>query len=160
MRLTAFLSLGVALLLVLLDGLLATASRNAGAYPAPALLGNTVSRVGVNSASATPTCPMPSGYRILIVYSDSAPPSTLAAALAAQPGVSGVDLFDAHVATPTLAELQQAQAVVAYNSVNFDDLEPIALGNTVADYQDGGASSWPATGASSLSGPAAFGAVG
>lgn len=47
-----------------------------------------------------------------------------------------VDVFDAQSATPTLQQLLQYDAVLAYNSVPFSN--PATLGNTLADYWDSG----------------------
>ena len=57
-------------------------------------------------AKAAPPC---GPKNILIVYSDSGTPDQLTADLAAQPGVASVDLFDARVGTPTLAQLEPLQ---------------------------------------------------
>ena len=53
----------------------------------------------------------------------------------AQPGVASVTLFDGGAGTPTLAQLQQFQIVVAYLDAPFADAA--AMGNVVADYIDG-----------------------
>src|SRR5207302_6551423 len=89
------------------------------------------------TVTATPTCGGPSSFHILIVYGDSgAPPSTLQTALLAQSGVTAVSLFDATTGTPSLAQLQQNDIVVAYSNNPY--LDPVTLGNNLADYQDGG----------------------
>jgi hypothetical protein len=50
---------------------------------------------------------------------------------------SKVDVFDAHAATPTLADLQAYDAILVFTDYPpFQD--PVALGNVVADYYDGG----------------------
>ena len=74
---------------------------------------------------------------MLIAYSDlSVQPVTLHDQIAAEPDVLTVDYFDAEVATPTLAQLQQYEIVVATsNSVFFD---PVAMGDVLADYADTG----------------------
>lgn len=47
-----------------------------------------------------------------------------------------IDLFDAAIATPTLAELQKYDIVFSWNNVDYDD--PVAMGNVLADYTDWG----------------------
>ena len=54
----------------------------------------------------------------------------------AEPGVAAVDLFDALVGTPTLAQLQQYDIVVPFSNSAFLDSD--TLGNNLADYVDGG----------------------
>ncbi|MBX3380031.1 MAG: hypothetical protein KF805_08035 [Phycisphaeraceae bacterium] len=49
---------------------------------------------------------------------------------------SAVDLYDANLATPTLAELQKYDVVLTWNNVSYKD--PVALGNVLADYADWG----------------------
>ncbi len=86
--------------------------------------------------TATPT-PGPCTFQVLIVSSDvGVPPTTLQSQILAEPGVTAVDFFDAQFATPTLAQLQQYNIVVAFsNSAYFD---PVATGNVLADYADTG----------------------
>jgi hypothetical protein len=47
-----------------------------------------------------------------------------------------VDIWNAKVATPTLAQLQAYQAVLVYSDSGF--IDPVALGNNLADYFDAG----------------------
>jgi hypothetical protein len=54
----------------------------------------------------------------------------------AEPDVVAVDLFDATVGTPTLAQLQQYEIVVPFSNSPFLDAD--TLGNNLADYVDGG----------------------
>lgn len=49
---------------------------------------------------------------------------------------SAVDLYDANLGTPTLAELQQYDIVFTWNNVDYAD--PVAMGNVLADYTDWG----------------------
>ena len=49
---------------------------------------------------------------------------------------SAVDLFDARVGTPTLAQLQQYDIVMPFSNGPFAD--DITLGDNLADYVDGG----------------------
>ncbi len=49
---------------------------------------------------------------------------------------SQVDLFDVRSSTPTLAQLQQYNAVFVYSDFGFSDR--VALGNVLADYMDSG----------------------
>jgi hypothetical protein len=75
--------------------------------------------------------------RVLIVYSDDhTPPTDLQFSLLAQPGIGQVDTFDAQSATPTLAQLLAYDVVVPFSNSYFASAE--AMGNVLADYQDGG----------------------
>ena len=86
--------------------------------------------------SGSPTC-TPSSFHVLIAYSDiDGPPATLQSEILAEPGVTGVDLFDASSATPTLAQLQPYNIVVAFSNNPYAD--PVAMGNVLADYADTG----------------------
>jgi len=49
---------------------------------------------------------------------------------------SAIDLYDANLSTPTLAELQQYDIVFTWNNVDYKD--PVAMGNVLADYTDWG----------------------
>lgn len=60
-----------------------------------------------------------------------------------------VDLFAADVDTPTLAELTPYQAVLVYSDLVFAN--PVALGDVLADYYDGGGRVVLAPGAACLS---------
>ena len=84
----------------------------------------------------TVTAPQPClSHRILIVHSDSStPPTTLQTDLASQPGVAGVDLFDAESGTPLLTKLLQYRTVVVFSDHVFFD--PVTLGDRIADYLD------------------------
>jgi hypothetical protein len=75
-------------------------------------------------------------FHVLIVYADTALPTQLQSQIQAQPNVISVDLFDAQIGTPTLAQLLQYQIVVPYS--NFPFLDADTLGNNLADYVDGG----------------------
>ena len=112
----------------------------APARPAPAFTGGQPAQPGrppvQGAVSPTPACG-PGAYHILLVYADSTgAPAQLQAALQAQPGVTGVDLFDANAGTPTLAQLQAYQVVAAMSNSPFADAT--ALGDNLADYVDGG----------------------
>ena len=94
------------------------------------------------SGGGTPT-PTPTGsptgcqFRVLIAYSDiGGPPTTLQNQILAEPGVTGVDLFDAFSGTPTLGQLQQYNIVVPFSNNPYAD--PVGMGNVVADYADSG----------------------
>jgi hypothetical protein len=97
-----------------------------------------VGTTGGGTPTPTPTA-TPGGcqFRVLIAYSDvSVLPVTLHDQIAADPDVIAVDYFDAGVGTPTLAQLQQYDIVVATsNSAYFD---PVAMGDVLADYADTG----------------------
>ena len=54
----------------------------------------------------------------------------------AEPGVTQVDLFDAGNGTPTLAQLQQYDIVFGFTGGSWNDA--VAMGNALADYEDGG----------------------
>ncbi|MSP61794.1 MAG: hypothetical protein EXR72_15965 [Myxococcales bacterium] len=56
--------------------------------------------------------------------------------LVATAAFQAVDVFAANFATPTLATLQKYNAVLVYSHNAFQD--PVALGNNLADYFDGG----------------------
>ncbi len=88
------------------------------------------------TATPTPTCDPSGTYRILLVHSGPPAPTVLQTQLLAEPGISGVDFFDASVSTPALSLLQQYALVVAVPQASWFD--PAALGNTFADYHDGG----------------------
>ena len=85
-------------------------------------------------AKAAPPC---GPKNILIVYSDDGTPDQLVSDLQAQPEVAGVDLFDAHVATPTLQQLSPYNIVLTWTNYPYADSN--AMGNVLADYQDSGA---------------------
>lgn len=78
----------------------------------------------------------PCTFQVLIIYSDSGLPTQLQSEILAEPNVVAVDLFDAMVGTPTLAELQQYDIVVPFSNFPFVDAD--TLGNNLADYVDGG----------------------
>ena len=96
----------------------------------------TYSCAGGPTPTPTPT-PGPCQFQVLIAYSDQGIlPTTLQAQIAAEPDVTAVDTFDAQLGTPTLAQLQQYDIVVATsNSPYFD---PVAMGDVLADYADTG----------------------
>ncbi|MBS0187947.1 MAG: hypothetical protein JSS51_07750 [Planctomycetes bacterium] len=49
---------------------------------------------------------------------------------------SAIDLYDANLSTPTLAELQKYDVVFTWSNVEYKD--PVAMGNVLADYTDWG----------------------
>lgn len=69
----------------------------------------------------------------LLIVTDSCPPVT---ALTAAGGFSMIDTFDHATGTPTLAQLEDYDAVLAYS--NDTPSDPTALGDVLADYIDGG----------------------
>ena len=85
-------------------------------------------------AKAAPPC---GPKKVLIVYSDTGEPTQLVSDLLAQPGVTTVDLFDAHVGTPTLGQLNPYNIVLTWTNYPYADSN--AMGNVLADYQDSGA---------------------
>ena len=56
--------------------------------------------------------------------------------IAAEPGVTTVDYFDAEFATPTLGQLQPYNIVVAFSDSTYSD--PTGMGDVLADYADAG----------------------
>ncbi|MGD9616625.1 MAG: PEP-CTERM sorting domain-containing protein [Alphaproteobacteria bacterium] len=70
---------------------------------------------------------------VLIVQADGSPPT---AELLATGDFSSVDVFDAESGTPTLAQLQGYDAVLAYT--NSEPADPAGLGDVLKDYVDGG----------------------
>ena len=91
----------------------------------------TPTRTSTLTPTATPLCNPQNSYRILLVYADGVPPTTLQASLLAQPGVSAVDLFNAQTTTPTLAQLQAYPIVVTFSFSNYAN--STTLGNTLAE---------------------------
>ena len=84
--------------------------------------------------TASPTC-TPS-FRVLIAYSDiGGPPTTLQNQILAE-GMTAAELFDAFSGTPTLAQLEQYDIVVAFSNNAYNDA--VAMGNVLADYADAG----------------------
>jgi hypothetical protein len=76
-------------------------------------------------------------FRVLIAYADSSgPPNTLRNQIMSEPGVTTVDLFDASSATPTLAQLQPYNLLVAFSNSSYANAT--AMGDVLADYADAG----------------------
>lgn len=69
----------------------------------------------------------------LLIVTDRCPP---VAGLTAVGGFSTIDTFDSNGGTPTLAQLQPYDAVLAYSAGAPND--PTALGDVLADYIDAG----------------------
>jgi N-acetylneuraminic acid mutarotase len=86
------------------------------------------------TATPAPTCA--AQFRVLIAYADSEPPTELQNAIAAEPGVIAVDLFDAFSGTPTLQQLEEYNIVYAFSNSPWNDA--VAMGNVLADYEDAG----------------------
>jgi len=99
----------------------------------------TASPSATPTPTPTPTC-TPSQFHVLIVYSDTLPPTQLQSQILAEPGVTTVDLFNAASSTPTLGQLQQYQIVVPLSNIGAPPgfLDATTLGNNLADYVDGG----------------------
>ena len=92
---------------------------------------------GSPTPTASPTCTPGGSFQVLIVNSDvGVQPVMLHDQIAAEPGVTAVDSFDAEFATPTLAQLQPYNIVVSFSNSTYSD--PVAMGNVLADYADGG----------------------
>ncbi len=80
----------------------------------------------------TPTPPQCT-YNVLVVSADCGDPeTTLLASLRAEPGIGTVDFFDATIATPTLAQLQQYAIVLAFSNCGYQDAT--TLGNNLDAY--------------------------
>lgn len=95
-----------------------------------------------NTGGDAPIVPSPNvlthvrGAGIGVLYAPSeADDAAYRASIAALTGGT-VDYFDARVATPTLATLNTYDAVYVW--VNFAMFDPIAFGDVLADYVDGG----------------------
>ena len=98
---------------------------------------NTATATRTPTPTLTPTCSPAGSYHVLLVYADGAiVPANLRTAILAETGVVAVDTFDGQAGTPTLAQLQQYEIVVPFS--NFGYADPVALGNNLADYLDGG----------------------
>ena len=111
----------------------ATATPTGSATPTPTA---TATAPATATPTASPTC-TPSSFHVLIAYSDiEGPPVTLQNQILAEPGVTAVDLFDASSGTPTLAQLQPYNIVVAFSNNPYSD--PVGMGNVLADYADTG----------------------
>ena len=84
--------------------------------------------------------PLPPARRVPSTCSSSMPTTvrqlSFSRRSSAEPNVTAVDFFDAQAGTPTLAQLQPYQIVVAFSDFTF--LDPDTLGNNLADYVDGG----------------------
>src|SRR5437667_11602383 len=86
--------------------------------------------------TASPSC-TPASFQVLIVSSDlGVQPVMLHDQIAAEPGVTTVDYFDAEFATPTLGQLQPYNIVVAFSDSTYSD--PTGMGDVLADYADAG----------------------
>src|SRR5438445_11758806 len=89
------------------------------------------------SPTASPTCTPGGTFQVLIVNSDvGVQPVMLHDQIAAEPGVTAVDYFDAEFNTPTLAQLQPYNIVVSFSNSTYAD--PVAMGTVLADYDDTG----------------------
>jgi hypothetical protein len=74
---------------------------------------------------------------VLIVYTDFGLPTQLKSEILAEPGITAVDLFDAHFFSPTLSQLLQYNIVVPF-SYGLTFADSVTLGNNLADYVDAG----------------------
>src|SRR6266550_3503174 len=101
--------------------------------------GGTPTPTPTGSPTPTPTAtPTPTGtpggcqFRVLIAYADiGGQPTMIQIEILAEPGVIGVDLFDAFSSTPTLQQLQQYNIVYAFSNNGWFDA--VAMGNVLAD---------------------------
>jgi hypothetical protein len=110
----------------------------ARSFQGAAVAGGTIVSVGgyTGVSSAVTEILRQQRLRVLLVYADSPDPATLQTQLLGLPGVAAADLFNAHVATPTPAQLQGYDVVVAWSNYTYSDY--IALGNELADFADHG----------------------
>src|SRR6266536_4447517 len=93
---------------------------------------------GSPTPTASPTCTPGGSFQVLIVNSDvGVQPVMLHKQIAAEPGVTTVDYFDAEFNTPTLAQLQPYNIVVSFSNSTYAD--PVAMCDLLADYADAGA---------------------
>jgi hypothetical protein len=88
--------------------------------------------------AAAPTTAASKGLKVLITY--SCDQSDLAAAIKAQPGISGVSTFDDTAATPTAAKLAAADLVVDTGNTcgGHGYKDAVTYGNRLANYVDHG----------------------
>ncbi|HEU5106213.1 MAG TPA: hypothetical protein VFU11_10265 [Solirubrobacterales bacterium] len=100
-------------------------------FPAALLIALLALAFGVGPASAAP-----GAYRIIIVQANCEPPAGFQAQLKSFPDVAAVDIFDACLGTPTLAELTPYDMAVTMDNSGYED--PEAIGNVLADYIDTG----------------------
>ena len=87
---------------------------------------------------------------VLIIAADD-DPTFIRSYLTAFPDITVVDYFDARVATPSLAQLQLYDVVVAWTNSQF--FNPVAIGNVLADYVDAGGRVVPTSASFSLTWP-------
>jgi Kelch motif len=99
---------------------------------------NGTSSGGTPTPTPTPTAtPGPCQFRVLIAYADiGGLPTMIQNQILAESDVTAVDLFDAFSGTPILQQLQQYNIVYAFSNNGWFDA--VAMGNVLADYQDGG----------------------
>src|SRR5262249_32866116 len=89
------------------------------------------------TVTLTPPCPLIGAYRVLVLSADCGnPESTLISQLAAEPGIASVAFFDGATGTPTLAQLQQYDIVLAFSNCGW--LDQTTLGNNLDAYEAGG----------------------
>jgi hypothetical protein len=79
-------------------------------------LGNPVLKTGMVLQESTLT---PCQFQVLIVYDDFRPPRRFQSEILPEPNVTAVDLLNGHFGTPTLAQLQQYDAVVPSGGLGF-----------------------------------------
>jgi hypothetical protein len=98
----------------------------------------------LSAASTTPTptaTPTQCQLRVLLVHTElSGPPTAIHDQIAREQGVTQVEFWDAgegHGSTPTLQVLQQYDIVFAFDAGGVWN-DPLAMGNVLADYEDGG----------------------
>lgn len=80
----------------------------------------------------------PGSFAAIAIYAADAEPwvAEVAAKIAAAGSFDAVDVYDARVTTPTLAELQAYEAVYVWSNSSFAN--PDGLGDALADYVDAG----------------------
>ena len=95
--------------------------------------------VALMAGFASPAQASPGAMKVMILESQCSstePATTLRTQILAQAGVASVDFFNGAEATPTDAQLDSYDVVVAIGGCKWN--EATALGNNLADYQDQG----------------------
>lgn len=131
----------------------------ASARRAGALLASVAATLVFLAGFAAPAPASPGALGFLIVEAmcnPSVPPITLRDQILDEPGVASVELFDGSAATVSVSELGSYDAVAAIGDCGW--LNAAAMGDNLADFQDGGGvvigagSAWRGAGGGTLSG--------
>ena len=95
---------------------------------------------GLLAVFAQPAAASPGAFKVLFAKAENGGcegDTTLQTQMAAQPGVTKVDVFDASAGTPTVAQMDPYDMVVTMDDCDAY-LDPVAIGNNLADYADHG----------------------